>query len=367
MTRWSVAAGIVGMLIAARPAGAQTEGTSAQYERGVGLREQHRDEEALAVFRGVYETTHEARALAQVALAEGELGRLVDAEAHLVEALTHSDERWIRRNRRSLESALERLRTHLGSLAVECATPGAELWISGQRVAGLPMARPLRVVSGTVTYEVRASGFATVSRSVQVPTAPVLQERVELRPQASAVAVAPVATPPVEATPVATTAAATAATPVVVATASASAVSATAASAPAQERAAAPLAPHGGGRRTLAWVGIGASAALVAGGVVAMVMREAAAGRYNVGGCLGEGVPVESEPTAACRDDRETVSMMQTLGVVGLVAGGALAVGSVVLMVTAPGRGGSRERATGMRVVCGGGPGTIGVACGGAF
>ncbi|MDO9017707.1 MAG: hypothetical protein Q8S73_11700 [Deltaproteobacteria bacterium] len=362
MTRWSVAAGVVGLLIAARPAGAQTEGTSAQYERGVGLREQHRDEEALAVFRGVYETTHEARALAQVALAEGELGRLVDAEAHLVEALTHSDERWIRRNRRSLETALERLRTHLGSLAVECATPGAELWISGQRVAGLPMARPLRVVSGTVTYEVRASGFATVSRSVQVPTAPVLQERVELQPQASAVAAAPVVAPPVEATPVATTAAATAATPVVVATVPASAVSA-----PVQERAAAPLAPDGGGRRTLAWVGIGASAALVAGGVVAMVMREAAAGRYNVGGCLGEGVPVESEPTAACRDDRETVSTMQTLGVVGLVAGGALAVGSVVLMVTAPGRGGSRERATGMRVVCGGGPGTIGVACGGAF
>jgi hypothetical protein len=99
-----------------------------------------------------------------------------------------------------------------------------------------------------------------------------------------------------------------------------------------------PVAPRGGGRRTLAWVGIGTSAALVAGGVVAMALRESAAGRYNVGGCLGDGVPVESEPTAACRDDRETVSTMQTLGVVGLVAGGALAVGSVVLMVTAPGR-----------------------------
>jgi hypothetical protein len=119
------------------------------------------NEEALAVFQGVYAATHEARALAQVALAEGELGRLVDAEAHLVEALAQGDERWIRHNRRSLETALERLRTHLGSLAVECATPGAELWIGGQRVAGLPMAQPLRVVSGTVTFEVRASGFAT--------------------------------------------------------------------------------------------------------------------------------------------------------------------------------------------------------------
>ncbi len=88
-----------------------------------------------------------------------------------------------------------------------------------------------------------------------------------------------------------------------------------------------PVAPRGGGRRTLAWVGIGTSAALIAGGVVAMVIREGAAGRYNVGGCLGDGIAVESEPTAECRSDRETVSTMQTLGVVGLVAGGALAVG----------------------------------------
>ena len=62
---------------------------------------------------------------------------------------------------------------------------------------------------------------------------------------------------------------------------------------------------------------------------------------------MGEGVPVESEPTAACRDDRETVSTMQTLGVVGLVAGGALAVGSVVLLVTAPGRASGSERSEG--------------------
>jgi hypothetical protein len=112
-------------------------------------------------------------------------------------------------------------------------------------------------------------------------------------------------------------------------------------------------------------VGIGASAALAAGGAVALVVREGAAARYNVGGCLGEGVAVEGEPTAACRDDRETVSTMQTLGVVGLVAGGALAVGSVVLLVTAPTRG--TERASAARLVCGGGPGTIGVACGGVF
>lgn len=353
MTRWWMAgAVVVGLSIAGRPAGAQTGSVAAQYEQGFELRQQRRNEEALAVFQGLYGATHEARALAQVALAEGELGRLVDAEAHLVEALAQGSDRWIRRNRRSLETALERLRTHLGSLMVACATPGAELWIGGQRVAGLPMARPLRVVSGTVSYEVRASGFATVRRSVQVPREPVLQERVELRAEASAGATT-------EAGPVVVAAPVEVSAPPVV-------------SAPAQERVVTPAAPRGRGRRTLAWVGLGGSVALVAGGVVALALREGAAGRYNAGGCLGDGVPVESEPTAECRSERETVSTMQTLGVVGLVAGGALAVGSVVLMVTAPGQaGGSGERSgRGSGVVgfrCGGGPGLVGVACGGAF
>ena len=353
--RWSTAAVMVGLVMVGRSASAQTS-VSSQYDHGIELRQQHRDEEALAVFQSIHQATHEARALAQVALAEGELGRLVDAEAHLVEALAQGVERWIRHNRRSLETALERLRTHLGSLAVECATPGAELWIGGQRVAGLPMTQPLRVVSGTVTYEVRASGFATVSRSVQVPTAPVLQERVQMQPQAQASAVAVVAPPVapvvVEAAPAAP---ATPAAPEVVV------------DVPPPSRQAPPVAARGGGRRTLAWVGIGGSAALVAGGVVAMALRESAAGRYNVGGCMGEGVPVESEPTAACRDDRETVSTMQTLGVVGLVAGGALAVGSVVLLVTAPGRASGSERSGVVGFRCGGGPGTVGVACGGTF
>lgn len=352
--RWSTAAVVVGLVMVGRSASAQTS-VSSQYEHGIELRQQHRDEEALAVFQSIHQATHEARALAQVALAEGELGRLVDAEAHLVEALAQGGERWIRHNRRSLETALERLRTHLGSLAVECVTPGAELWIGGQRVAGLPMERPLRVVSGTVTYEVHARGFATVSRSVQVPTAPVLQERVEMQPQAQASAVAVVAPPTAPVVEAAPTAPVTPAAPVVVV------------SAPPTPREAPPVAARGGGRRTLAWVGIGGSAALMVGGVVAMALRESAAGRYNVGGCLGEGVPVESEPTAACRDDRETVSTMQTLGVVGLVAGGALAVGSVVLLMTAPGRASGGERSGVVAFRCGGGPGTVGVACGGTF
>jgi hypothetical protein len=351
MNRWSLVAGLAALLAGGRPAWAQTAGAAAQYDQGIDLRRQHRDEEALAVFRAVFESTHEARALAQIALAEGELGRLVDAEAHLVEALAHGSERWIRHNRPGLETALGRLRTHLGSLSVECETPGAELWIGGQRVSALPLRAPLRVVAGTVAIEVRASGFATVARSVQVPTALVLHERVELQREAGA-AVA-------EATPVVAPSA-----PVVASVAAPPAPAPMVAPAQVAVLPAA-IAPRSNGRRTLAWVGIGASAALAAGGAVALVVREGAAARYNVGGCLGEGVAVEGEPTAACRDDRETVSTMQTLGVVGLVAGGALAVGSVVLLVTAPTRG--TERASAARLVCGGGPGTIGVACGGVF
>src|SRR5262245_7061850 len=55
---------------------------------GVSLREQGKDEAALREFQRAHELSRAPRALAQIALAEQALGRWIDAEAHLEEALT---------------------------------------------------------------------------------------------------------------------------------------------------------------------------------------------------------------------------------------------------------------------------------------
>lgn len=138
---------------------------------GQSLRVQGRDAEALDVFREVYARTRAPRTLARVALAEAALGRWLDAETHMVDALASNDP-WVTANRREpaggLEGALALIRTHLGNLVVRSGTPGAELWIAGVRRAALPLEHPLRVTEGSLSVELRAPGHLATVRPVAI-------------------------------------------------------------------------------------------------------------------------------------------------------------------------------------------------------
>lgn len=152
-------------------ASAQTSQEDPREAAGQSLRAQGRDAEALEVFREVYARTRAPRALARIALAEAALGRWIDAEAHLVDALSSSDA-WIAANRREpaggLEGALALMRSHLGNLVVRSRTPGATLWIAGVERAELPLTRPLRVSEGTLSVELRAPGHLSTVRSAVI-------------------------------------------------------------------------------------------------------------------------------------------------------------------------------------------------------
>jgi len=77
---------LVALTVASSASAQPRRDDDALYAQGAVLRAQHRDEEALALYRQLHERTQAPRALAQVALAEGAIGRWVDAESHLVEA-----------------------------------------------------------------------------------------------------------------------------------------------------------------------------------------------------------------------------------------------------------------------------------------
>jgi len=128
-------------------------------EQGIALREQGRDEEALRLFQQVFDESGSPRALAQVALAEQALGRFVEAEAHLAEALGRGDDPFIRRNREALEGDRGGIRLSCGGLRVEGGVPGAEIRIADVAVGVLPLDAPVRVVAGSVAIEVRAEGY----------------------------------------------------------------------------------------------------------------------------------------------------------------------------------------------------------------
>lgn len=136
--------------------------------KGVSLREQGKDAEALELFRTAYERHKTPRAHAQMGLAEQALGRWVEAEADLEGALGVADDAWITGNRAALEGALEQIRRRLGSLEILCETPGGELWIDGRLIGRLPMPRPIRLPAGTVSVRIQAPGHTSVNRSVEV-------------------------------------------------------------------------------------------------------------------------------------------------------------------------------------------------------
>jgi tetratricopeptide (TPR) repeat protein len=162
-------ASLVLVAAAAPSASASAQRRADPIDEGIALRERGRDAEALALFERAYAETPTARALAQIALAEQALGRLVEAEAHLAEALAEASDPFIRRNRALLESELADIRTHVGDLTVTGGVEGAEVVVGGQALGVLPLDAPVRVVAGEVALVVRAEGYEPFETTVTVP------------------------------------------------------------------------------------------------------------------------------------------------------------------------------------------------------
>lgn len=307
---------------------AQTEPVDALLHEGVELRRSHRDLEAWAVFRRAYDQSHGPRALAQMALAEQALGRWVAAEGHLRTALAASDP-WIVRSRATLEAALGVIEGHLGGLWIEGGVPGAEVLVDGQRVAVLPVTEPMRVVAGSLTVTLRAEGYETVTRHVVVSPGGDAREEVRLTRVAER----------------STQGDGTTSTP------------SPHASVPRSD-----ASVPGGTQRALAWAS-GAGALVGVGiGVGFLVVREGDVAAFNDSSC-----PPRSSSTQPvnCSAMLDSVHADETIAMAGFIAGGALAVTSILLFATAPSRG--RAHAHSTRFGCAGGPGTLGVICMGSF
>lgn len=304
----------------------QPAGIDALLHEGVELRRGHRDLEALAVFRRAYDQSRGPRALAQMALAEQALGRWVEAETHLLAALAAPDP-WIARSRATLEAALAAIGRHLGGLWVEGGVPGAEVLLDGERIAVLPLTEPVRVVAGSLTVAVRATGYGTVTRHVIVPPGGDAREEVRL---------ARLAEDSVQG-------------------------SGTAPSSPPRAPSARPhAAASGGTQRALAWAAGAGAIAGVGVGLTFLILREGDVSAFNDSSCPPMSDPMQPGNCAAMLD---AVRADEAVAMASFLAGGALTVTSILLFATAPPRG--RERTAWLG--CARGPGTIGVTCGGRF
>jgi tetratricopeptide (TPR) repeat protein len=175
--------GVAGLAIVVLGAGRAHAADSIEerlIERGVEARKSGDDAEALRLFRQAYELHRGVRAEAQLGLAEQALGRWVDAEAHLTDALASPRDPWIAKNQALLRQSVDRIRQRIGRLEIVGAPTGAEVLVEGHVVGTLPLARPLVVRAGDCRFEVRAPGYVPVTRSVQVGTRELTRESVDL-------------------------------------------------------------------------------------------------------------------------------------------------------------------------------------------
>jgi hypothetical protein len=278
----------------------------AAIERGVQLREQGKDDQALVEFKRAYELSPTPRARAQMGLAEQALGQWVAADEHVREALLAQSDAWVESRRTVLEGALATIARHLGSLDIRAGATAGDVYLDGVRVAALPMAEPQRVEVGTRTLEVRSVGFYPVSRTIIVLPGETTRETIDLVPLPRAAAVAAPVASGGEARPMAAHAA---------------------------------PGPSSGAQRTLAFLGFGLAGASLATAFIGLGARGAEISDYNDDpSCPGAASP--SQP-ASCASQLSAASTWKTVTIASFIGAGVLGAAAVTLLVTAP-RGVSR-------------------------
>ncbi|MBI5517843.1 MAG: hypothetical protein HY909_28990 [Deltaproteobacteria bacterium] len=321
------------LLLVAGGASAQATDPDGLHRLGMELRASHRDAEAAAIFQDLWTQTHEPRARIRLGLAQGALGRWLEAEENLRLGLGVANDPWVQSNRARIEADLANVRAHLGRLEVLCDAPGATATLDGRDLGRLPLAEPMWVSVGTVTLEVRAEGRRPYRESLEVLANVLHRERVVLETLAPVVSVTPQPPPPPP-------------PPLP------------------QPRAPPPRAPApstGSGRRTLGWAGVASGVTLVGGGGVLLLVGDAFAARWNDDSvCL----PPGSYRQDVCDGEREAAETLRPLGGVLLGLGGAVALAGTLLLLlpAAP-----RERRATTALRCGPGVGGAQLFCEGTF
>jgi tetratricopeptide (TPR) repeat protein len=345
-SRHAFALSLAALLLMGRAALAQ-DATNVEelHRRGLALREEGRPSEALDLFLRAHALRPEPRSLVRMALAEAELGRWVDAHAHLRAAMSAPDDRFIRQHRRDLEEELDGIRGHVGLLEVQSATPGVTVSINGGDAMPLPPA-PVTVPEGALNIELAAAGCETVRRSLTIAPRATAQLIVQLVCAPTASTAPTVATAP--------PAPRRSAEPAPLPTAPSPHVAVTPSRNPQPPRS------SSGTLRTLAWVSAGGAALFLGTGVVATALGSDAAAQWNDDSRCLTGTATRGETCAAQAD---LVDVMRPLAIGGFVAGSLAAAASVALFV-----GSSGERAPSRAAwACAPSLGAPGLACGATF
>jgi len=164
-------------------AGSSQAQSDALISQGVELRQNGKDEDALALFRKAHELSPSGRALAQIGLVEAALGRYIDAETDLTAALAMKDP-WVETNRANLTTTLTTAAGKLGWLEIAAKPAGARIKVNNQDFGRAPLRRAVRLVAGSAAIEVDAPGYQTIARKAVITGGATTRESFDLKTQA---------------------------------------------------------------------------------------------------------------------------------------------------------------------------------------
>ncbi len=150
----------------ASAAGAETE-ADGLIARGLELRRQEKQTDALDLFQRAHAIAPSPRTLGQMGLVEASLQRWAAAEDHVTAALATPEDPWVRKNRGFLARALATSRGHVGELEI-IGPAGTEISIDGQPAGSLPAIHVVRRSEGQAVVTASGAGFKDFAKTVSI-------------------------------------------------------------------------------------------------------------------------------------------------------------------------------------------------------
>lgn len=151
-------------------------------QRGISLRAEGNNHDAVGEFEQAYQLRQEPRTLALLGLVYQAVGRWPDAFRLLSRAVGAPRDPWIRRNRASLLQALRTTRARVTELRVTTEPSGAVIEINGRDVGRSPITIPYVVDRGDVEIAARMRNYSVARRRINTQEQATLNEHLVLVP-----------------------------------------------------------------------------------------------------------------------------------------------------------------------------------------
>lgn len=162
-------------------AAAEDAVVEALIQRGIELRREGADKEALAIFLGAEkQDPTSVRVLLHIVTAAQAAGKWLVAHSYMNKVSELKEAPYYQRHAEAIDVVRRAVLARVGDFQVQGKPEGASVLLNGQSVGTLPMNEPIPVEAGAYVMEVQKPGFYPLRRNVTINGGVMTREPVEL-------------------------------------------------------------------------------------------------------------------------------------------------------------------------------------------